>query len=61
MKKAHRKIFSGAVLCGAALFTLYGASRVAERAENAALPAALTDTDTEIPVIVLDAGHGEST
>ena len=49
------------LLCGAALFTLYGASRVAERAENAALPAALTDTDTETPVIVLDAGHGEST
>lgn len=61
MRKTHRKIFSGAVLCGAALFTLYGASRVAERAEQGVLPAALTGMDTETPVIVLDAGHGEST
>ena len=34
MKKTHRKIVSGALLCGCALFTLYGASRIAERAEN---------------------------
>ena len=61
MKKTHRKIVSGALLCGCALFTLYGASRIAERAENGALPTALTDLDNEKPIIVLDAGHGEST
>ena len=42
MRKTHRKIVSGALLCGCALFTLYGASRIAERAENGALPTALT-------------------
>ena len=30
MRKTHRKIVSGALLCGCALFTLYGASRIAE-------------------------------
>ena len=59
MRKKHRKIVSGALLCGCALFTLYGASRIAERAENGALPTALTDLDNEKPIIVLDAGHKE--
>ena len=56
MRKTHRKIVSGALLCGSALFTLYGASRIAERAEKVALPAALTELDNEKPIIVLDAG-----
>ena len=57
MNKTHRKIVSGALVCSCALFTLYGASRIAERAENGALPTALTGME-ETPVIVLDAGHG---
>ena len=61
MRKNHRKIVSGALLCGCALFTLYGASRIAERAEKGALPVALSDLDNEKPVIIIDAGHGEST
>jgi len=61
MRKTHRKIVSGALLCGCALFTLYGASHIAERAENGALPTALTDLVNEKPIIVLDAGHGGST
>ncbi|WP_295069286.1 hypothetical protein [Ruminococcus sp.] len=61
MRKVHRKIVSGALLCGCALFTLYGASRIAERAENGALPVSITDMENETPVIVLDAGHGAST
>ena len=60
MRKVHRKIISGVLLCGCALFTLYGASRIAERSENGALPVSLTDNGNEMPVIVLDAGHGES-
>lgn len=58
MRKIHRKIVSGALLCGCALFTLYGASRIAERNEKGALPVSLTDIERETPVIVLDAGHG---
>ena len=58
MRKVHRKIFSGVLLCGCALFTLYGASRIAEKAENGALPVSLTDIENETPVIIIDAGHG---
>ena len=58
MRKVHRKIVSGALLCGCALFTLYGASRIAERAENGALPVSVSDMEKEQPIIVLDAGHG---
>jgi N-acetylmuramoyl-L-alanine amidase len=58
MRKVHRKIVSGALLCGCAVFTLYGASRIAERAENGALPVSLTGIENETPVIVIDAGHG---
>lgn len=61
MRKVHRKIVSGALLCGCALFTLYGASRIAERTEDGALPVSITDMENETPVIVLDAGHGAST
>ena len=62
MRKTHRKIVSGALLCGCALFTLYGASRIAERAENGALPVAITDLENEKPVIIIDAGQdGNST
>ena len=58
MKRVHRKIVSGALLCGCALFTLYGASRVAEKSEKGALPVSLSGEGDELPVIILDAGHG---
>ena len=58
MRRVHRKILSGALLCGCALFALYGASVAADRREKGALPVSLTDLDGEKPLIVLDAGHG---
>ena len=61
MRKVHKKIVSGLLLSGCSLFALYGASRIADRTENGALPVSLTDTSEEKPVIVLDAGHGAST
>ena len=70
MRKTHRKIVSGALLCGCALFTLYGASRIAERAEtsriaeraeNGAIPVSISGIENEIPIIVLDGGHEAST
>ena len=51
MRKVHRKILGGAVLCGCALFTLYGASRIAEKAENEALPVSITGTEEALPII----------
>ena len=49
------------LLCGCALFTLYGASRIAERAENGAIPVSISGIENEIPMIVLDGGHEAST
>ena len=61
MRKVHRKIVGGVVMCGCAMFTLYGASRVAERAENGGVPVSITGTEEVLPIITLDAGHGAST
>ena len=60
MRKVHRKIVGGVVMCGCAMFTLYGASRVAEKAENGAVPVSITGEEV-LPIIILDAGHGAST
>ena len=43
MRKVHRKILGGAVLCGCAMFTLYGASRIAGEAVNVAVPVSFKD------------------
>ena len=61
MRRVHRKIVSSVVLCGCAMFTLYGASRIAERVENEAVPVSITDVEEALPIIILDAGHGAST
>ncbi|SFX02541.1 hypothetical protein [Ruminococcus sp. XPD3002] len=61
MNRIHRKIVSGAILGGISLLMLYGSSRLIAKTPDAALPVSLTDIDTAPPVIILDAGHGEST
>ena len=61
MRKVHRKIVGGALLCCCAMFTLYGASRIAERVENGAVPVSIIDVEEALPIIILDAGHGAST
>ena len=61
MRKIHRKIAGGVLLCGCAMFTLYGASRIADKAENGAVPVSITGTEEALPIIILDAGHGAST
>ena len=61
IRKVHRKIVDGVLVCGCALFTLYGASRVAERAENLGVPVSITGMKEVLPIIILDAGHGAST
>ena len=48
-------------MCGCTLFALYGASRVAEKAENLGVPVSITDVEEALPIIILDAGHGAST
>ena len=61
MRRVHRKIVGGAVLFSCALFTLYGASRIAEKAEKEAVHVSITGTEEALPIIILDAGHGAST
>ena len=61
MTRVHKKIVGGALLCGCAMFTLYGASRIAEKAENGGMPVSITGTEEVLPIIILDAGHGAST
>ena len=61
MRKVHRKVVGGVLLCGCAMFTLYGASRIAEKVENIAVPVSITGTEEALPIIILDAGHGAST
>ena len=61
MRRVHRKIVGSVVVCGCAMFTLYGASRIAERVENEAVPVSITDAEEALPIIILDAGHGAST
>jgi hypothetical protein len=61
MRRVYRKIVSSVVLCGCAMFTLYGASRIAERVEKEAVPVSITDAEKALPIIILDAGYGEST
>ena len=61
MRRVHRKIVGGALLCGCAMFTLYGASRIAERVEIEAVLVSITGTEEALPIIILDAGHGAST
>ena len=61
MRKIHRKIVGGALLCGCAMFTLYGASRIAEKAEKGVVPVSITGEEKALPIIILDAGHGAST
>ena len=60
MKKLQRKLTGGIVLCGCTLFGLYGISCIADKADDMAVPVSLTGISNDKPVIVLDAGHGES-
>ena len=61
MTRVHKTIVGGALLCGCAMFTLYGASRIAEKVENIAVPVSSIDVEEALPIIILDAGHGAST
>lgn len=58
MKKAKRKIISGAIAAVCAVSALGGYALLSSR-QNSTIPVSV-DYETEKPVIVLDAGHGES-
>ncbi len=59
MKNAKQKIIAGTVFSVCAAAVIVGGSIITEKAE--AVPASIMGVSEETPVIVLDAGHGEST
>ena len=61
MRKVHRKIVGGLLLCGCALFTLYGTSRIAEKAENVGIPLSITGMEEVMSVFVFDIRQSAST
>ena len=61
MKRIHRKIVSVSILIGCALTAAAGTALVKDRIEKNSLPVSGIGIDEELPVIILDAGHGEST
>lgn len=60
MKKVKRKIISGAIVFGCAIFAIGALSALNRKNQNDALPVSVSYED-EKPIIILDAGHGEST
>lgn len=58
MKKAKHKILFGAVFFGCAITAIGGAAFISEKMENQSVPASLISEQEELPIIVLDAGHG---
>lgn len=61
MNKIKRKIIGGAVIFGCAVIGLSAAAKISQKAKSDAVPVSMLSQENEIPVIVLDAGHGEST
>lgn len=58
MNKAKRKIVMGAIAAVCSVGGLYAISVIGNKAENGAVPVALSSYENQKPVIILDAGHG---
>lgn len=58
MRKVKRKIISGIIVAGCAVLSL-GTYALVSNHEKGSVPVSL-NYESEKPVIVLDAGHGES-
>ncbi len=58
MKKAKRKIISGAVFLGCVLFAVGTIVKFNGKIKTTAVPVSVGSYETEKPIIVLDAGHG---
>lgn len=57
MNKVNRKIFVGALFFGCSIAAIGGAAVLSDKIAENAVPAALI-SEHELPVIILDAGHG---
>lgn len=59
MNKVNRKIFLGVLFFGCAIAGIGGASVLSEKIASNSIPTSIV-TEQKLPVIILDAGHGES-
>lgn len=59
MNNAKRKIFLGTLFFGCSIAAIGAASVLSDKMVDNAVPSSLTDFNEELPVIILDAGHGE--
>ncbi len=58
MKNLRKKFIASAVMLGCAFFAVGAAAALSEKNNSAAIPAAITSFKEDLPVIILDAGHG---
>lgn len=61
MKNVKRKILTSSIFLGCAFFALGAASVISRNVSPDAVTASVSSLERETPVIILDAGHGEST
>lgn len=59
MKSANHKILIGTLFFGGAIACIGGASVLSEKIASYSVPASII-SEQKLPVIILDAGHGES-
>ena len=55
----RQKILSGAAITGCGVLILYAAAKTGEWSAGGTVPVSLMDSQSEKPVIILDAGHKE--
>lgn len=60
MNNAKRKIFLGTLFFGCSIAAIGGAAVLSDKMTETAVPSSLTDFNEELPIIILDAGHDES-
>ena len=58
MNKITRRIISGVVVFGCAVFGLTALTHISNKSDSDSVPVSLMSYDDEKPVIILDAGHG---
>lgn len=60
MNKITRKIIGGTVIFGCAVFALTALTHISRKNDDSSVPVSLMSYNEEKPIIILDAGHGES-
>ena len=58
MNKITRRIISGVLVFGCAVFGLTALTHISNKSENNSMPVSMMSYDDEKPIIILDAGHG---